>query len=80
VGFIGQALARFNPAFDETWVRETWLFTPRSRCRWSSRHVPDKRPFPMWRLASMSQGYPWDRGTNFAVEIGRRNCGQLLGH
>jgi hypothetical protein len=23
-------------------------------------------------FASMSQVYPWDRGTNFAVEIGRR--------
>ena len=23
-------------------------------------------------VASMSQVYPWDRGTNFAVEIGRR--------
>jgi len=22
--------------------------------------------------ASMSQVYPWDRGTNYAVEIGRR--------
>jgi hypothetical protein len=23
-------------------------------------------------FASMSQVYPWDRGTNFAVEIGRK--------
>jgi hypothetical protein len=26
-------------------------------------------------LASMSQVYPWDRGTNYAVEIGRRVAG-----
>ena len=25
----------------------------------------------LW-LASMSQVYPWDRGTNFAVELGRK--------
>jgi hypothetical protein len=26
----------------------------------------------------MSQVYPWDRGTNFAVEIGRRAAGIML--
>ena len=29
-------------------------------------------------LASMSQVYPWDRGTNFAVEIGRRTAKMIL--
>jgi len=28
-------------------------------------------------FASMSQVYPWDRGTNFAVEIGR-NAARLM--
>ncbi len=27
----------------------------------------------------MSQVYPWDRGTNFAVEIGRRAARLMLG-
>jgi hypothetical protein len=27
----------------------------------------------------MSQVYPWDRGTNFAVEIGRRAARMILG-
>jgi hypothetical protein len=31
----------------------------------------------LW-LASMSQVYPWDRGTNFAVEIGRRTAQRML--
>ena len=26
----------------------------------------------------MSQVYPWDRGTNFAVEIGRRVAGMVM--
>ena len=30
-------------------------------------------------FASMSQVYPWDRGTNFAVEIGRRAARMMLG-
>jgi hypothetical protein len=28
-------------------------------------------------FASMSQVYPWDRGTNFAVEIGRKVAGMV---
>jgi hypothetical protein len=31
-----------------------------------------KTPLPGVFFASMSQVYPWDRGTNFAVEIARR--------
>jgi hypothetical protein len=30
-------------------------------------------------FASMSQVYPWDRGTNFAVEIGRRAARLMMG-
>jgi hypothetical protein len=29
-------------------------------------------------FASMSQVYPWDRGTNFAVEIGRRAARMMI--
>jgi protoporphyrinogen oxidase len=76
------AFARLNPAFDDSWVKETWLF----RTRYAqpvpfvdhSRNVPDlKTPLPNVWLASMSQVYPWDRGTNFAVEIGRRAARRL---
>lgn len=77
------ALARFNPAFDASWIRRTWLF----RTRYAqpvptvdhSQRVPDLRtPLPGVWLASMSQVYPWDRGSNFAVEIGRRAARRLL--
>jgi hypothetical protein len=37
-----------------------------------SRNIPPLRtPVPGLYFASMSQVYPWDRGTNFAIEIGR---------
>ena len=77
------ALTRFNPRFDDTWIRQTWLF----RTRYAqpvpmvnhSQHVPDlQTPLPGVWLASMSQVYPWDRGTNFAVEIGRRAARRML--
>lgn len=71
------ALKRFNPDFDRSWVKATWLWKtgyaqpvpPLNH----SRNIPDLRtPLPGLYFASMSQVYPWDRGTNFAVEIGRR--------
>ena len=77
------AFRRFNPAFDAGWVRKTWVF----RTNYAqpvplvnhSRHIPPIRtPLPGLYFASMSQVYPWDRGTNFAVEIGRRAARLML--
>ncbi len=71
------ALTRFNPDFKPDWVRKTWLF----RTTYAqpiplvnhSKNVPSiQTPIPGLYFASMSQVYPWDRGTNFAVEIGRK--------
>lgn len=77
------ALSRFNPRFTPDWVRDAWLFrTPYAQpvppvCH--SQSIPDlKTPIPGLWLASMSQVYPWDRGTNFAVEIGRRAARRML--
>jgi hypothetical protein len=37
------------------------------------RNIPPlATPLPGLYWASMSQVYPWDRGTNFAVELGRK--------
>ncbi|RLT45271.1 MAG: FAD-dependent oxidoreductase [Chloroflexi bacterium] len=68
---------RFNPEFTPDWIRETWLFrTPYAQpvpLVNHSQHLPALRtPLPGLWFASMSQVYPWDRGTNFAVELGRR--------
>ncbi len=77
------ALARFNPDFRPDWVKDVWLF----RTRYAqpippvnhSQNIPPLRtPLPGLYFASMSQVYPWDRGTNFAVEIGRRVARQLI--
>jgi hypothetical protein len=44
-----------------------------------SEHIPTVRtPLDNLYFASMSQVYPWDRGTNFAVEIGRRAARLIL--
>lgn len=74
--FIG-ALSRFNPDFSREWIRKRWVF----RARYAqpvplvnhSAALPDIRtPVRGLYLASMSQVYPWDRGTNYAVEMGRQ--------
>ncbi len=76
-------LQKFNPDFSPDWVKKTWLF----RTRYAqpvplvnhSQNIPAIRtPIPGLYYASMSQVYPWDRGTNFAVEIGRRAAGMML--
>jgi protoporphyrinogen oxidase len=77
------ALQRFNPAFDRSWVRETWLWKtsyaqPIPPINHSKNIPPVRTPVPGLYFASMSQVYPWDRGMNYAVEIGRRVAGLVV--
>lgn len=80
--FMAQ-LGRFNPQFSPDWVRKWWVFRapyaqPMSGIN-QRKKIPElKTPIPGLYWASMSQVYPWDRGTNYAVEIGRRTAGLML--
>jgi protoporphyrinogen oxidase len=70
-------LSRFNPDFKPEWVRRSWLFREKYAQPVPpvnhSRSIPDlATPIPGLYWASMSQVYPWDRGTNYAVEIGQK--------
>jgi len=70
-------LPRFNRRFDPSWVRQSWLFRekyaqPVPPLHHSRNIPPLETPIPGLYMANMSQVYPWDRGTNYAVEIGRR--------
>ncbi|GAB4465190.1 MAG: NAD(P)/FAD-dependent oxidoreductase [Anaerolineales bacterium] len=71
------ALKKINPAFERDWVKKVWV----NKTNYAqpvplvnhSRNIPAiQTPIEGLYFASMSQVYPWDRGTNFAVEIGRR--------
>ncbi|MFN2121592.1 MAG: oxidoreductase, partial [Anaerolineales bacterium] len=71
------AFRKFNPGFTREWIKKFWVF----RTNYAqpvplighSRNIPSiQTPLPGLYFASMSQVYPWDRGTNFAVDIGRR--------
>lgn len=70
-------LPTINPAFRPEWIRNAWVFRapyaqPVPGVRHSENIPPLRTPLPGVYWASMSQVYPWDRGTNFAVQIGRR--------
>lgn len=77
------SLNKINPEFSPEWIQKRWVF----RAPYAqpvpmvnhSQHIPDIRtPVDGLYLASMSQVYPWDRGTNYAVEIGRRAAQIIL--
>jgi protoporphyrinogen oxidase len=77
------ALKRINPQFDWTWVRASWLHRetyaqPIVPVNHSRSIPPLVTPLPGLYWASMSQVYPWDRGTNYAVELGQRVAQEVL--
>jgi protoporphyrinogen oxidase len=77
------AFQRINPDFQREWVKKVWLFKTNYAqpvpLLNHSKNIPDIRtPLDGLYFASMSQVYPWDRGTNFAVEIGRRAAKMIL--
>ncbi len=76
------ALHLINQDYRPEWLRKAWVF----RAPYAqpvpginhSENIPDlKTPWPGLFLANMSQVYPWDRGTNYAVELGRRVAGLM---
>jgi protoporphyrinogen oxidase len=77
-------IQRINPQFSKDWVKKIWL----NRTKYAqpvpfvnhSANIPAiQTPIAGLFFASMSQVYPWDRGTNFAVEIGRKAAVLMLG-
>jgi protoporphyrinogen oxidase len=77
------AFQKFNPEFSRDWVRKIWV----NKTNYAqpvplvnhSKNIPEiQTPITGLFFASMSQVYPWDRGTNFAVEIGRKAAKMLL--
>jgi protoporphyrinogen oxidase len=77
------ALKRVNPAFERSWIRASWLHRetyaqPIVPVNHSQAIPPLATPLPGLYWASMSQVYPWDRGTNFAVELGQQVAREVI--
>ncbi|MDQ4077579.1 MAG: NAD(P)/FAD-dependent oxidoreductase [Chloroflexota bacterium] len=76
-------LRAFNPAYKRSWVRDKWLWKahyaqPIVPLNYSGKIPPMRTPLAGLYFASMSQVYPWDRGTNYAVEIGHKVAREVL--
>ncbi len=77
------SFSRINPDFKPDWVNRTWL----TRSNYAqpvplvghSKNIPAiETPLAGVYFACMSQVYPWDRGTNFAVEVARKAASIML--
>jgi protoporphyrinogen oxidase len=77
------SLERINKNFSPDWINKTWVFRtkyaqPVPEVNHSANIPTIETPIEGLYFASMSQVYPWDRGTNFAVEIGRKAAGLMM--
>lgn len=77
-------LKKINPEFSKSWVRKMWVSkTPFAQpiipLNYSSKIPSIKTPVKGLYLANIQQVYPWDRGTNYAVELGQK-VAQLILH
>jgi protoporphyrinogen oxidase len=69
--------SKFNPDFQPGWVTGAWVHKakyaqPVPPVGYADMIPAIRTPVPGLYFASMSQVYPWDRGTNYAVEMGRK--------
>ena len=68
-------LQKINPKFKLDWVNMSWVWRAPFAQPIISKHYsklipPLVTPIPNVYLANIQQVYPWDRGTNYAVELG----------
>ncbi len=70
-------LKKINPGFSLQWVKKSWVWQAKFAqpivTRNYSRNIPPlTTPLKNVYLANIQQVYPWDRGTNYAVELGQK--------
>lgn len=74
---VAPFLARINPAFDPSWVRETWAFgapfaQPIVTVDYRHHIPPFETPLAGLYVANMFQVYPHDRGQNYSITLAER--------
>jgi protoporphyrinogen oxidase len=77
-------LQRINPAFDPSWIKETWMFAapyaqPIVSTDYKRQIPPFDTPVRGLFLANMFQVYPHDRGQNYSVQLAERLVRHLEG-
>jgi protoporphyrinogen oxidase len=76
-------LRQMNEAFSRDWIRRAWLFKepsaqPIVTVGYRERIPPLDTGVPGLVLANTTQVYPEDRGTNYAVRLGREAAGLVM--
>ncbi len=77
------SLQKINRDFKKDWIKESWLFKqsyaqPIPFLNHSKNILGIKTPLKNVFLITMSQVYPWDRGTNYAVELVEKSLDEIL--
>ncbi|MFC1600617.1 oxidoreductase, partial [Patescibacteria group bacterium] len=76
-------LTTINPKFNKDWINTAYhfktIFAQPIVLKNYSENIPElKTPLKGLYLCNMQQVYPWDRGTNYAVENGRMVAEMIL--
>ena len=76
-------LKTINPKFDPSWINRAYLFKapfaqPIIPLNYSKMIPPFKTPIKDLYLCNIQQVYPWDRGTNYAIENGEKLAKLIL--
>ena len=76
-------LQKINPEFRQNWVVEVNKFTapfaqPIIPLNYSKTMPQTETPIEGLFLANIQQVYPWDRGTNYAVELGEKVANMVI--
>ncbi|KKQ42457.1 MAG: hypothetical protein US60_C0017G0007 [Microgenomates group bacterium GW2011_GWC1_37_8] len=77
------SLRKINPHFNEKWINNKYLFKayfaqPIYPLNYSKNIPSFETPIKGLYLCNIQQVYPWDRGTNYAVENGEKVAELLL--
>jgi len=76
-------LKKINPSFSKDWIIGSWVFkTPFAQpivpLNYSKIMPSMETPIANLFLANIEQVYPWDRGTNYAIELGEKAAEMVL--
>ena len=76
-------IKKITPSFNRKDISKLFLFTvpnaqPVHTCQYSTRAPKIETPLPHVYLANLDSIYPWDRGTNYAVDLGIRAAHTIL--
>jgi len=83
IDFYEPGMRRVNPAFERSWIKQSWMFRepaaqPVVLPNYRDRMPPYETGVPGLMLANTTQVYPDDRGTNYAVREAEEVVAALL--